>query len=194
MNLEKFILVELAKYFNNNGFSYKHYYEVGENGDFSYTGLESTFPSEELPIGDSIITVNNIPFYFPSKDKGVLNNLEFNEQEITILKGNYSYMHVLGCCDMDNHKEKVYFLSDDKVYEKNLNLSEWLTEKPEFGESAAVKCTKVYSVKGEVDRFNPTIWYQRVDLRNIEQSIKSIKLRNNPSMHVFSMTLERGQV
>lgn len=186
----KFYIVELEQYFNNNGFasSEDHFKKI--NGDFSFTGVESCFPSEELP-DTKEIEIFEVPFSFPSKEQNKFNNMELNGQEIDFPEGEYNKIHILGCSDIDHNNEILILRSNAISIEVDLPLSSWLAKAPTYNEEVGIRCSKIYSNKGEVTLFKPTIWYQQIDIKSIKEKLLSMKFRKNPSVHIFSITLEK---
>ncbi|USK44114.1 hypothetical protein [Cytobacillus oceanisediminis] len=189
--MNKYELINLSKFYNNNAFSYIEYYKNGENGDFTFSGLQSCYPSEDLPDGDELVYLNEIPFIFPSKCKNKQNNFELADQHIHIQNNKYKKVHFLGSADIDNHVEQVSFYSKINIYVRELGLTNWLREKPLYNEKVGVRCSKAYSLKGEHDNFKPTIWHQVINIEDIEDPINTISFRDNPSVHIFCITLER---
>ncbi|MEC2074266.1 hypothetical protein [Alkalihalophilus marmarensis] len=186
-----FKILNIDKFFNNNAFSYKEFYESQENGDFNYLGLESCYPSEDLPEGNKIYYSHQIPFFFPSKDKSEMNNFELSEQNIGFTEDKYKKIHILGSSDLDNNVEKVQIHTINKKYERQLGFTNWLSNIPLYNEYEAVKCSKAFTINGEYHNFNPKIWHQVIDISDINDRINKISFRNNPSVHIFCITLER---
>lgn len=189
--MNKYEVINLYEFYNNNAFSYKEYYESGDNGDFTYSGLQPCYPSEDLPEGDAKLYLNMIPFIFPSKCKNKDNNFELANQHIYIKNNKYSKIHLLGSADLDNHRELISFYSHNNIYVREFGLTNWLVESQVYNEKVGIQCPKAYSLKGVHNNFKPTIWHQVIDINDIKEPINKISFRDNPSVHIFCITLER---
>jgi len=143
-----FLLIDLRNYFNNDGISYD---DCKCDGDFDAKG--STFPAEELPPSNSIITMGSVPFYFPSKENGDLNNMVLSSQSINVEQRKYSTLYVLGAVDGQNgevYEEEVTVNMSDGGFEPiYLGLSNWLLP-AKYNEKIAFRCNHMhYPDKGQ---------------------------------------------
>ncbi|MBG9754185.1 hypothetical protein J2B92_11540 [Lysinibacillus sphaericus] len=184
--MKSYKLIELNQTYNNNGFGYK----AGIRGDFSAKGVNAVFPSEELPESDSVIILNDIPFTFPSKEENVKNNFELNNQEIKIPLKKYDKIHFLCAADTGSFLEKIKIGNDAEEYEIRAGFTNWTEIEPSFSEKIAIRTHKGYSGNKELD-VNLTIWHQSINISKYNL-IDSIRFRDNPSVHIFSITLEHS--
>lgn len=187
---ENFEIIDLSPYFNNDGISYD---TNRSDGDFDGHGM--TFPAEELPESDAIITLYGIDFLFPDKSDGAKNNLTLEGQTIAVLMNKYSDIYILGASEWGSFEEEVTLQYADGDCEKallgltNCNIHFGMLR---FGEKEAIKCTgshfphaDMHSSRGNM---NCGIWLQ-VLRANPRKELKAIQLGDNPSMHIFALTL-----
>jgi hypothetical protein len=149
-----FYPINLSEFFNNDGISYD-----GIKSDGAFDEKGATYPAEELPASNSVISLDGIPFLFPSKENGCKNNMVLsNNISIPILENHYEYLYILGAiggtrgeiCGQemivvfnDNSEEFIYF-----------RLSNWLLD-PEFRERTGFVCSHIhYPDTGQISNRN----------------------------------------
>lgn len=183
-----YYLVNLEEYYSNSGFSY-----LNKMGSANFTGSGSSYPAEQLPSSKEVITIHHVPFQFPSKEEGDFNNLEFYEQEIKVPNESYTYIHVLGAADNGSFLEPLTLRDQEgAVTEVMLGLTDWVDYDPKFNELKAFVCKGIHSAQlGCLEGMQSTIWYQKVAIPE-GVMFNEIRLGDNPGMHIFSLTLERG--
>jgi len=139
---DKFFLVDLREYFNNDGISYDNL-----KCDGNFDSLGATYPAEELPESNSIIKIKQIPFFFPSKDDGFTNNMVLNGQTICVESGKYKTMYILGAVEGSGgevYEEDVTISFENGAYETvNLCLSNWMLP-AEYEEMLAFYCSHLH--------------------------------------------------
>ena len=187
---KNFEIIDLSPYFNNDGISYD---TNRSDGDFDGHGM--TFPAEELPESDAIITLYGIDFLFPDKSDGAKNNLTLEGQTIAVLMNKYSDIYILGASEWGSFEEEVTLQYADGDCEKallgltNCNIHFGMLR---FGEKEAIKCTGSHFLHADMHssrgNTNCGIWLQ-VLRANPRKELKAIQLGDNPSMHIFAMTL-----
>ncbi|MCK4258494.1 MAG: hypothetical protein KAX49_05920 [Halanaerobiales bacterium] len=181
---ENYTIINLDDYFNADGISYD---SNPGNGHFGI----SSFPAELLPESGTIIKIHDVPFLFPLKEDDYNNNIECNNQKITIHEGYYSVIHFLGSCDNGSFRERIEVVYEDQKEVIRVGFSDWCSSKPLYGESIAFYCDHCHTKKG--DNFNNAfaMWFQSVELDD-KRIIKEIILPNNPCFHIFAITLSKG--
>jgi len=138
----EFVLLDLRSYFNNDGISYD---PLKCDGDFD--GKGATYPAEDLPPSNSLIMVDDIPFYFPSKENGFMNNMVLSSQIINFDPAFIKAMHVLGAVEGqfgEVYEEEVTISCEDGTYEAvYLGLSNWLLP-ARYNERIAFQCSHLH--------------------------------------------------
>ena len=190
-----FVLLDLHPLFNNDGISWDHRLA---DGDFDGEG--GTYPAESLPPSNSLCECQGIPFFFPSKEDGALNNVALEGQRLALPTGCYRSLYLLGAADCG------YFAEWLEVEEEGgsrrccrLELSSWHGfEGAGFGESPGLVCNGYHSgdlgdthSDGRVRR-EVWMWVQHIAL-GPHQAINSLVLPDNPCLHLFAATLEQGR-
>lgn len=184
--MSKYVKVDLSEYFNNCGISYVNDIQSGD-----LTGIGSSYPAEQLPDSNSNIEVDNVPFLFPKKEVGEKNNIEFNNQVISLPKGNYRNLFVLGAAENGSYIETLIIRNKNISQKIRLGLTDWLNETCEFNETIAYHCYGCHSTKaGIISTFEPKMWLQRIDLPE-NLLAEELSLPDNPGMHIFAITLEK---
>jgi len=137
-----YLLLDLRRHFNNDGISYD---ELKCDGDFD--GRGASFPAEELPNSTHVIEMDRIPFYFPSKENGILNNMVLSGQTIAIPENRYQCLYVLGCVDGQSgevyEEEVTLSLSDGTYVPVYVGLSNWLLG-AKYKERLAFQCSHLH--------------------------------------------------
>jgi hypothetical protein len=137
-----YLLLDLRRHFNNDGISYD---ALKCDGDFDSHG--ASFPAEELPPSTHQIEVDRIPFYFPSKEDGMLNNMVLSGQTIAIKEGRYQRLYALGCVDGQNgevyEEELTLSLADGSYVPVYVGLSNWLLG-AKYKERLAFQCSHLH--------------------------------------------------
>ncbi|MCL1972448.1 MAG: hypothetical protein FWG57_05610 [Endomicrobia bacterium] len=135
----QFLLLDLWNYFNNDGISYDSL-----KCDGAFDGSGATFPAEELPQSNSFISVDGIPFLFPSKENGNKNNMIIRKQEMLLDEQKYDKLYILGASEGqagDNLKEEIAIMNGNKIITiAYAGLSNWLLTSV-FDEKAAFCCS-----------------------------------------------------
>jgi len=186
----EFKVLDLSPYFNNDGISWD---TDRSDGDFGYEhGM--TFPAEELPESNSIVTLCGVDFLFPDKSDGAKNNMVLEGQTVPVPVGRYSEVYILGASDWGSFEEKVVLLySDGGREEVTLGLTECFAHgRLRFGEKEAIVCTGYHFPDADVHspRGNTScgIWLQTLKV-DPERELEAIQFGDNPSMHIFAITL-----
>lgn len=181
----KYEMINLEELFNNKGIS-----RMNNPQDANFTGFGSSYISENLQSSRSVLELYGVPFLFPNKDPLVVDNLEFMNQEIQIKEAYYSNIHVLGAADNGSFIEPIKLVGND-IKEVKIGLTDWIESSPKFNNKKGIICEGINSNKSGYTRTVKTnIWYSVVGIPS-NSLFKSILLVDNPSMHIFSLTLEK---
>lgn len=143
MHDRKFYPVNISEYFNNDGISYDNL-----KNDGAFDGHGATYPAEELPMSNSIIKIDDIPFYFPNKEEGARNNLTLRRQTFSFPANLYKNLLVLGASESPKGKsfreEAIITFSDGDSQSIHIGLSNWLLY-PVFNERLSFGCSHVHN-------------------------------------------------
>lgn len=185
-----FEIIDLSSYFNNDGISYN---TNRTDGDLDGHGV--TYPAEELPESNSILTLHGIDLLFPDKSDGAKNNLTLEEQTIPVLVNKYSDIYILGASEWGSFEEEIILQYADGAWEKVLlGLTNRCPASGRllFGEKEAIICTGRHTpdTYEQNSKASPKfgIWLQ-VLRANPRNELKAIKFGDNLCMHIFAMTL-----
>lgn len=187
--MSKFSKLDLTELFNNNGFNNDN----GYRADFTCKGLFGRYPQEELPDGLNEVYVKETPFKFPNQEIE-FNNMELRGQKIHFKSNKYNKIHLLCAADTGSFEEKIklYCSKNIEIATKSFGVTDWMAPTPYYNDEMAFRFSKSYSIRGIEENFKPSIWYQVIPLSGLESEISSIEFRDNPSVHIFSVTLEIG--
>ena len=186
----EFEVLDLSPYFNNDGISWD---TDRSDGDFDGHGM--TFPAEELPESNCIVTLCGVDILFPDKGDGVKNNMVLEGQTVPVPVGRYSEIYILGASDWGSFEEEVALRYSDGRYERvllgltNCNIP---LGRLRFGEKEAIRCTGCHFPDADLHspRGNTScgIWLQTLKA-DPERELEAIQFGDNPSMHIFAITL-----
>lgn len=184
----KFRKIDLTNFYNNNGFNNKN----GYLADFTCKGLMGRYPQEEVPEVDNDIIIENVPFIFPSH-KIEFNNMELQNQKIQLHPSKYKKIHFLCAADTGSFEEKINIVDiNNNNIIKTFRVTDWMAPEPYFNDRLAFRFSKSYSNRGIEWNFKPAIWYQVISLEDYNEAFRLLEFRDNPSVHIFSLTLEVG--
>lgn len=185
-----FEIIDLSPFFRNDGISYD---TNRSDGDFDGHGL--TFPAEELPESNTVITLHGTDFLFPDKSDGAKNNVILEGQTIPVPVNRYSNIYILGASEQGSFEEKIIFQYTAGNFEKvQLGLTDCRNHfgMLQFGEKEAIKCSSYHYPNADLHSSrgnrNCGIWLQVIRV-NSWKELKGIQLGDNPSMHIFAMTV-----
>lgn len=184
--LEKYYPLPLSTYYNNNGFSYELEQRIG-----NFTTFGSAYPGDEIPDQTDVI-IEDIPFLFPDA-QATFNNIELENQQLDIPADHYTAMFILGAADNGSYEEQMeYYFDDTLVDQTPLALTNWTDHMPKYQEKVVYRCSGIYTQKGALlTSKQTTIWLQTLWFEH-PIYMNTIVLPDNPCMHIFSMTLKKG--
>jgi hypothetical protein len=195
--------VDLSSHFNNPG--------IASSCHRAVDGLDGTgtvFCAASLPPSRAVIDCNGTQFVFPDKCDGIEDNIACEGQEIPLPVGAYSHLHFLGMSDWRAFEEPILLkYSDGTCVEKTLGLSDASHYKGLlFKESEAIVCRLVspdsliphihlFNISPPADDYQMKeayleagIWHQVIPAE-APRLLAGIVLPDNPSMHLFALTL-----
>lgn len=137
-----FVTIDLRRHFNNDGISFD-----AAKGDGDFDGKGGAFPGEELPGSNSLISLDGIPFFFPSKEDGHLNNMALAGQSIGFEPALLKAVHVIGAVEGQNgevyEEEITVSLENGTFHPLYLGLSNWLLP-ARYNEKVAFQCSHLH--------------------------------------------------
>ena len=198
------ISVDLAPHCNNAGIA-----SCCDPAVDGLDGLGTIFCAERLPASETTIACNGTHFAFPDKSDGVPDNISCEGQDIPLPIGHYRALHVLGMCDWRAFEEPLRLkAADGTCTETSLALSDASHYQGlQYGEREALTCPLVtpdsliphvflfgIPLPGADYEMTEThieagIWHQVISLET-SRPLAGIALPDNPSMHLFALTLE----
>ena len=197
------ISVDLSPHLNNAGIA-----SAGHRITDGLDGLGTTFCAESFPDSGMTIICQGTPFIFPDKGDNLDDNIACEAQEIALPIGAYSALHILGMCDWRAFEESLRLKAPNGTYmETPLGLSDASHYQGlQYGEHEALACPLVtpdslipHVVLFGIDlpddgyemtetRIDAGIWHQ-VILVEPPRPLVGLVLPDNPSMHLFALTL-----
>ena len=201
---DSLISVDLALHCNNAGIA-----SCCDPTAEGLDGMGTIFGAERLPASGTTIAYNGARFVFPDKSDGVPDNISCEGQDIPLPVGCYRALHILGMCDWRAFEEPLRLKAPDGTCtETRLGLSDASHYQGlQYGEREALTCPLVtpdsliphvflfgISLSGAGYEMTEThieagIWHQVISLEP-SRPLVGIALPDNPSMHLFALTLE----
>ena len=198
------VIVNLAPHFNNAGIA-----SCCDLGAYGLDGMGTIFCAESLPAPGTTIAHNGTRFVFSTKSDGVLDNISCEGQDIPLPVGYYRTLHILGMCDWRAFEEPLQLRAPDGTFtETRLGLSDASHYQGlQYGEREALTCPLVtpdsliphvflfgIPLPGAGYEMTEThieagIWHQVISLE-ASRPLAGLILPDNPSMHLFALTLE----
>lgn len=197
------VIVDLMPYYNNAGIA-----ASCDQGADGLDGLGTILCTECLPASKATITCQRIPFVFPDKRDGSNDNIACEAQEIPLPMGHYCALHFLGMSDWRAFEEPLQLKAPDGTCtETSLGLSDASHYQGlQYGEREAIECQLItpdsliphvflfgislpsagYQMKET--HIEGGIWHQVIPMEE-SRLLSSIVLPDNPSMHLFALTL-----
>lgn len=186
-----FIPLDLRPLFNNDGISWD-----ADLGDGDFDGEGGTYPAEDLPPGNALVECRGIPFFFPDKEDGALNNVALEGQRLAVPAGAYRALHLLGAADSGSFAQWLEVEETGGGRGRcSLGLSSWHGfEGALFGERVGLMCSGFHSgdlgdthTDGRVRR-EVWMWVQTIRLEG--GPIRALVFPDHPCLHLFAATLE----
>lgn len=184
--LNNTFFIDLKPYFNNKSFSRLHDY----NGTADFTGDGRFFITDYF----NDITWNyKLLFDVTNITENLNDNILCTTQIITVPKGKYKALMIMGSADFDHMIDKLKILYTD-AYEEEIELkfSLFRTEKPIFGERIAYsgKFGKIINNNSIKElSYNGSLYFESFALKH-NGVINSICLPYCPSMHIYAISLK----
>ncbi|MFJ1121942.1 MULTISPECIES: hypothetical protein [Bacillus cereus group] len=179
---KNYIKLDFRQQFNNQGFTKTG---LEAEGALSFGG--SSLPAEYCPKG--LFEMEGVPYeLFVDEPNG--DNIELEGQTIFFGKNMYKKIHILGASNNGDFYESIQLVNDDQfIASYRVHLTDFVSREPKFGNRLAVEFPYINNKIGELKQFIPKIWCDSI---TFDQPLEfnCIKFGDNPSMHIFSITLE----
>lgn len=177
------VVVPIDRYFDNDGIDSAS----ARDGDFDGSGY--TFPAESLPTGQ--ITVDGVPYVFPSAAAGASNNAVALGQRLDLPPGRYhsAYFLVASSYGMASGQATVHY-ADGATTTVSLGGPDW------YSGSGAIAAPFRYTPGGGTDQHPVSISVARIWLDPGRDAVGVTLPTTNPaqagqsSLHVFALTVQ----
>jgi len=177
------VVVPITQYFDNDGI------DSASARDGNFDGSGYTFPAEALPTGG--ITVDGVPFAFPSAAAGAKNNVVAMGQRIDLPQGRYHSAHFLVASSygMASGQATVHY-ADGGTTTVALGGPDW------YSGGGAIAAPFRYTPGGGTDQHPVSISAARIWLDSSRDAIAVTLPTTNPaqpglsSLHVFAMSAQ----
>jgi alpha-L-fucosidase len=177
------VVVPISQYFDNDGI------DSASARDGNFDGSGYTFPAEALPTGS--ITVDGVPFAFPSSAAGVRNNVVAMGQRIDLPSGRYHSAHFLVASSygMASGQATVHY-ADGGTTTVALAGPDW------YSGGGAIAAPFRYTPAGGTDQHPVSISAARIWLDSSRDAVAITLPTTNPaqaglsSLHVFALSAQ----
>jgi hypothetical protein len=184
---EPFVLLDLEPLFNWDSISY-----ASNLPDGTFNVWKNSFPAEELPASDSLVEVAGVPFRFPSKEDGRLNNIRCAGERLELACARYDWIYVLAASER-RAEDTVYLGFESGAVEMEwLRISDfWPGGPARFGEVEAFRTKNIHFPRHVQPRLEPVIWMQRIPVTR-QEALTWVRFPDNIAIHLFAATAVRA--
>jgi alpha-L-fucosidase len=176
------VVVPIERYFDNDGI------DSASARDGNFDGSGYTFPAEALPAGQ--VTVDGVPYSFPSAAPGTTNNAVALGQRLDLPQGRYhsAYFLVASSYGMASGPATIHY-ADGATTSASLSGPDW------YSGSGAIAAPFRYGPSG-TDQHAVSISAARVWLDPTRDAVGITLPTTNPaqadlsSLHVFALTMQ----
>ena len=181
-------LLHLEGLFNNDAISYD-----SNRGDADPWLYGVAYPAEELPRSRAETQINQIPFFFPAKEDGHLNNFTFAQQTIDFDALHVKRIYFLCSGDYGNYIDDIGVQDETNCLQyMKLGISSWLVNEGVLGAQVGIRTTHVHDfIHGQyIDFWYPrTMWVQSIS-PNPQKRVTGLSFPDNPFAHIFAITIQ----
>ncbi len=175
--------VDLTNAFNNDGIA-----TASAPGDGDFDGSGYNYPAEELP-AEGTVTIDPVPFRFPSGANGAKNNVVANGQTIDLPQDKYRRIHALASSSwgpVSGTATATY--TDETTSEVKLEVGDWL-----YGSGdAPLRSAYRYGPTGHSPYGVGIYRYTyAIDPGKTLRSLTLPQPQQPSSLHLFSLTMEK---
>lgn len=184
---DRFVVLDLSSHFNNDAIAYATNLR---DGGFNVWG--NTYPAEALPPSLSVVDVLGVPFRFPPKEDGHLNNVVCAAQYVEVPEGRYDWIYVLAAAERCAEDVVYVHYADGAVDPEWLRISDFWPDSPaRFGEVPAFRPPALNYPRHVQRDLSPIMWRQRVPVTR-ERPLVGFTLPENDAIHILAATVWRS--
>lgn len=180
---DRFVLLDLEPLYNWDSISY-----ASNLPDGTFNVWKNAFPAEELPASGSVVEVAGVPFQFPPKEDGRMNNVRCAGERLEVPPERYDWIYVLAASE--RRAEDVVYLhfASGAIDMEWFRISDfWPGAPARFGEVEAFRTRNIHFPRHVQPRIEPVIWMQRIPVTR-QEALAWIRLPDNIAIHVFAAT------
>lgn len=179
----RFVLLDLEPIYNWDSISYASNLPDGE-----FNVWKNAFPAEELPASDSVVEIDGIPFRFPSKEDGRMNNVRCDGERLEVPPGRYDWVYVLAGSERRAEDTVYLHFTSGAIEPEWFRISDlWPGGPARFGEIEAFRTKNIHFPRHIQPGIEPVIWMQRIPVTR-QEALAWIRLPSNIAIHVFAAT------
>jgi hypothetical protein len=177
------VLLDLAPLFNWDSIS-----SASNLQDGAFNVWQNSFPAEELPASDSIVHVDGVPFRFPPKEDGRLNNVRCSGERLDLAPGRYDWIYVLAASERRAEDTVYLHFTSGAIEMEWFRISDiWPGGPARFGEVEAFRTKNIHFPRHIQPRVEPVIWMQRIPVTR-QEPLAWLRLPDNIAIHLFAAT------
>lgn len=179
-------VINLATVFNNDAIS-----TAANPGDGGFNVWGNTFPAETLPESRSLVEVHGVPFWFPPKEDGELNNMVCRGQFLPLPVARVDWLHLLAASERRAEDMVYIHYSDGSVDPEWIRVSDFWPASGHFGELLAFRCPTMHYPHHAQPGVEGQIWMTRLPVVR-RTPLAALSLPHNVAIHIFALTLEEA--
>lgn len=177
-------IVDISSFFDNDAISY-----ANNLSDGRFNVWWNTFPAEELPPSNTEIEIEGIPFLFPSKEDGEMNNMIVDGQLIEIESAFYDWIYILAAGERRAEDTVYLYYENGEIDQEWIRVSDFWPGDSFFGEPIGIRTQNMHYPHHIQHNHQPTIWLQRIPVPRINSRLSKISFPKNKAIHIFAITL-----
>jgi hypothetical protein len=181
-----FVPVELRPWFDNDAIS-----TAANPGDGGFNVWGNSFAAEYLPESGARVTVDGVPFDFPDKADGQMNNVRCAGQLVGVPAGRYDWLYLLAASERRSEDTVAMHFAGGAVDFEPLRVSDFWAAPACFGESPAFVAEVMHYPHHVQQGVPATMWCQRVAVGR-RAELTRVRFPRNLAIHVFAATLVRS--
>ncbi len=192
---EKFVMIDLSRFFNNTGIVSIHS-NVPANFDNPNGVAGAAYPLEflEKKVNNGLLTSQiesmRVPFYMGKLSSNKKDNMTLQNQTISVKRANYKALFILGSADHGTHvRMATLYYSDGTSKKVAIKFADWFFNSLP-GEWVVFRAP--YGLDLHMQKINgePKLYVQKIELDGSKELI-GIKFPNQITLHIFAITLLR---
>jgi hypothetical protein len=177
------VLLDLEPLFNWDSISFANNLQDG-----AFNVWRNSFPAEELPASGSLIHVAGVPFRFPPKEDGRLNNIRCSGERLDVPPGRYDWIYVLAASERRAEDTVFLHFTTGAIEMEWLRVSDvWPCSPVRFGEVEAFRTRNTHYPRHVQPRVEASMWMQRIPVSR-QEPLAWLRLPDNIAIHLFAAT------